>query len=253
MESKQIEEMIRKYQIVDNGDGNLKVNFAKGHNPTDAEISAIRAAKPEILAYFAEKEAEREAIIAARRAEQEAIDKPLLDEMYAKAEKLRAQIPEGHVEVTVTKTGDSDGWPILEYEADGVKLRWDEVNMIGSACAVRPGALGAFEEIWIASIDRNRLAEIRARNQKAAEDKAAAKEAYRKELMETKIPQCAIDDYNRYKGDAEKAWKAQDEGAWAMIEKWAPYIEAQRGMHPAKALKLAKEAAREANYGIYEG
>lgn len=253
MERKQIEEMVRKYNIKDNGDGNLKVNFPSGYKPTDSEISTIKAAKPEILAYFAERKAEQEAIAAARRAEQEAIDKPLLDEMYAKAEKLRAQIPEGYVEVTVTKTGDSDGWPILEYEADGVKLRWDEVKMIGSACAIRPGALGAFAEIWIASIDRNRLEEIRARNQKDTEDKAAAKEAHRKELMETEIPQCAIEDYNRYKGDAEKAWEAQDEGAWAMIEKWAPYIEAQHGMHPTKAKKLAEEAAREANYGIYEG
>jgi len=251
MERKQIiEEMIRKYNIKDNGDGNLKVNIPSGYKLTDAEINAIRSAKPEILAYFADRKAEREAAAEARRAEREAIDRPLLDEMYAKAEELRKQIPEGHVEVTVTKTGDLDGWPILEYEADGVKLRRDEVKMIGSACAVRPGALGAFAEIWIASIDRNKLEEIRTRNQKAAKDKAAAKEARRKELMEAEIPQCAIEDYNRYKGDAEKAWEAQDEGAWAMIEKWAPYIEAQRGMHPAKALKLAKEAVREANYGI---
>jgi hypothetical protein len=214
-------------------------------------------ARPELAALVAEYEAiqaqlkaEREAKWAAKQAGQDAIDKPLLDAMQARAADLKAQIPADHVEVAVKQTGDMDGDPILEYTVDGVKLSWDDVNHIGTASAIRPGALGAFASEWICTIGKAKFEEIRSAQQTAAETKKTAKEAREKELRETEIPAAAISLYNRYHGDAEKAWEDSDDTAWALIEKWAPYIEAQHGMDIEKVKRIALEASREANYGI---
>jgi len=89
---------------------------------------------------------------------------------------------------------------------------------------------------------------------KAEAEKAArsAKEAREKELTETPIPQEAIDAYNRYHGDEDKAWEDENETAWALIREWSPYIEAQYGMDKQKLLWIAKKAVREQNYGINE-
>ena len=65
-----------------------------------------------------------------------------------------------------------------------------------------------------------------------------------------KIPQEAIEAYNEYKGDANKAWEAEDEKAWALINKLAPYIEAQHGVNPEKFFNALTESVREADYGI---
>ena len=65
--------------------------------------------------------------------------------------------------------------------------------------------------------------------QKAAEESARpAKEAEERELAETPIPEAAMNAYNHYHGNPESAWEAEDETAWALIRKWAPYIEAVR-------------------------
>jgi hypothetical protein len=53
-----VQEMIKKYNITDNGDGTIVVAFEKGHRPTEVEANEIRAAKPDILAYFAAEKAE---------------------------------------------------------------------------------------------------------------------------------------------------------------------------------------------------
>lgn len=39
------------------------------------------------------------------------------------------------------------------------------------------------------------------------------------------IPDYALQAYRRYGGDAERAWEAGDEAAWALIREWAPLIE----------------------------
>jgi len=217
---------------------------------TRSDLAALVAEYEHIQAQI---KAEREAKWAAEKAAQDAIDRPLIEKMEREAAELRAQIPEDHVEVTVTKTGDLDGWPILEYKVGDTTLNWDQVNMIGSACAVRPGALGAFAEVWVASISRERLEEIRAQQQADAEASRAKKEAREKELRETPIPQEALSAYRHYHGDADAAWENEDEAAWALIEKWTPYIEAQHGIDAQKLQHMLKEAAREASYGISEG
>jgi hypothetical protein len=175
---------------------------------------------PDLLALVEEwyrlteiRHAEQEQKWQREREAQAAADKPLLDEMNAKVEELRAQIPVDHVEVTVTQTGDLDGWPILEYKADGVTLKWDQVNRIGSASAIRPGALGAFAEVYVASISRERLEEIRAEQAKNTADKAAKNATREKELKETEIPQNVIDLYNEFHGDPDAAY--EDEGVGA--------------------------------------
>ena len=99
------------------------------------------------------------------RLEQIEKEKPLLDEMYKKAQELRTQIPWGHREVTITKTGDLDGDDILEYTCEGVKLSWRDIVYAGTASAFRPGAMGAFASIRVASIDPVKLNEIKAKNQ----------------------------------------------------------------------------------------
>lgn len=180
-----------------------------------AEYNSIEAAK----------QAEQDARWAAKQAEQDAIDQPLLDAMHAKADMLRSQIPVDHVEVSVTKTGDLDGDPILEYIASGVKLNWQDVIIIGWVSAIRPGALGALAEICIASISKDRLEQIKATQARAVADKKVTQ--VNKELTETEIPQYAIESYNRYNGSSEAAWENEDETAWALIERWTPYIEAQ--------------------------
>jgi hypothetical protein len=213
--------------------------------------------RPDLAALAAEYEqlvtarnAIRTAKHAAEKAAQDAIDNELLDVMNAKAATLIAQIPADHVRVTVKKIGDADGDPILEYAANGVKLGWHDVTIIGWASAIRPGALGSFAEICVASIDREKLEQIRTAQQASTIAKQAAKESREKELQETAIPQYAIDAYNHYHGDADAAWEDENEGDWAMIEKWAPYIEAQHGMNPKKMHKIISESSRETNYGI---
>jgi hypothetical protein len=100
-----------------------------------------------------------------------------------------------------------------------------------------------------ASQDEEYAAHIEAK--KATEEAARpAKEAAAKELRETEIPATAVSAYNHYHGNAEVAWAKEDETSWALIEKWAPYIEAQHGMDTEKIKCIATEAAREASFGI---
>jgi len=62
-------------------------------------------------------------------------------------------------------------------------------------------------------------------------EKAARRIEYHKTLKETEIPGEAIEAYHRYKGSSEKAWEAGDDAAYALIDIWDKYIEAQgRGM-----------------------
>lgn len=80
------------------------------------------------------------------------------------------------------------------------------------------------------------------------------KEAEQAKALETmrqaEVPAEAIDAYNQYAGSSEKAWEAEDERAWALIERWGKYIEVQQGVHPDKVRELLQESNREANFGI---
>lgn len=249
------EEMVKKYKIEMQEDGRIYVTG----KPSAAVIAEIKSIRPEIVEYLEKqeairiaKQAEREAVWAAKRAEEKAADQPLLDEMNKRVDVLKSQMPANHVLVNVEQTGDLDGDPILKYTVDDIKLSWQDVNHIGWASAVRPGAMGAFESVCVCSIDADKLAEIKSRQLEETRIKAEKRAAREKELTETVIPADALEDYRRYHGNADAAWRAEDEGAWAMIEKWSEYIEAQYGMDHEKLIKLNKEFAREQNYGIKE-
>lgn len=234
------------------------INFVAFEQKLNGQIIRVKydtrpdlaALVDEYKAIEAAKQADREARRATKQAERDGIDQPLLNAMHTKTDKLRSQIPIGHVEVMVTKTGDLDGDPILEYTVDDIRLNWQDVNIIGWASAIRPGALGAFAEICIASIDKKQLEQIKAAQIKTTTDKLAAQAIREKELTETVIPVYAIEVYNRYNGSSEAAWEDENETAWAFIEKWTPYIEAQYGANKVKLQRITREMIREANYGI---
>lgn len=59
MTRQEIEQMIAQYNITDAHNGNLAIRVASGKITPDA-LQAIRAAKPEILAYFVEQEQEQQ-------------------------------------------------------------------------------------------------------------------------------------------------------------------------------------------------
>lgn len=143
---------------------------------------ALAALVDEYNAIRKQIQAEDEERWANERAAQDAIDKPLLEKMERETSELRKRIPEGYVEVTVTKVGDSDGYPILRYTVDDTVIPWDQTEPVGTACAIRPGALGAFAEVRIASIRKEKLEKIRSdkivENKREA-DKKAAREAER--------------------------------------------------------------------------
>lgn len=210
----------------------------------------LAALVDEYEALKASESAAHQAVLDAQKAEQDAIDAPLLAEMRAKVDALVASIPADHVRVTVTQTGDLDGSQILTYEADGVTLQWDQVENIGNVCAVRPGALGAFAEEYVRSISRTKLAEIKAAQTAKEQQYSDNKSAHEKDLAETPIPPSALDAYRRYHGDAEAAWTAEDESAWALINAWSRHIEVQHGMDNLKLNNALNEATNEANYGI---
>lgn len=58
MTNEQIKDMIEKYAIIDNGDGRLRINNSRIVTPTVME--QLKAAKPAILFYLAEKRAAHE-------------------------------------------------------------------------------------------------------------------------------------------------------------------------------------------------
>lgn len=216
--------------------------------------------KPDLAALVAEYEkiqeeqsARRKEKWAAKKAVQDAIDNPLLEAMRANAAKLHKQIPAGHIEVEVKDNGDFDGYPNLDYFVNDVKLHWSKVNNIGVASAIRPGALGSFARIYVVSIAKTEFDQIKKEQETKKTADQSRKEARQKELAETVIPPQALAAYNDYAGDADKAWENEDEAAWALIERWTPYIEAQHGIAPCKLQRMISESMHEENYGINEG
>lgn len=176
-------------------------------------------------------------------ANREANDQIAINEMNEQADALRTQLPANHILVNVTDLGNG----FQDYDVDGFAIHRSHINHIGVAHATRKGALGAFRTVYVCSIDKNVLAGLK------GETAAETTEVSETVSAEIEIPAAAINAYNQYQGSADKAWEAEDESAWATIEKWAPYIEAQRGMHPDKFKETLNEATREANFGINEG
>ena len=181
MTQTQIQEAIKKYSITlaeKDGKEVLKLQMPKSQKV----VTEITAAKEEIIVELKHQQEERkiaqierEAKWAKQREEQDAIDKPLLEAMHKKADELRATIPSDHIEVITDQTGDLDGDPILKYTADGIEINWQDVNHIGWASAIRPGALGSFASIKICSISKEKLeqiktAKINSKNQKEKEE-----------------------------------------------------------------------------------
>ena len=145
------------------------INGIKVITYTTKKLNLKVAGRPELEAVAmkiekieADKTVAREAKCAADRAAQDAIDKPLLEAMEIEATRLRSLIPADHVEVIIKQSGDLDGDPILDYACQGIKLSWRDIEVVGTACAIRPRAMGAFATRRIASISIARLAEIKA-------------------------------------------------------------------------------------------
>ena len=179
MKLEKIQEAIKKYQIsLAEKDGQEGLKLAP---PKSAKImEEIKAAKPEIIAELKRQQEERKVANAARAAKwaeqmaaQDAIDAPILAAMHDRANELWAQIPADHIEVIAEKTGDMDGDPIMQYTADGEIVSWQDVNVVGWASAIRPGAMGSFASIQVCSISKDKLEQIKA-DKVAAEAKNVA-------------------------------------------------------------------------------
>lgn len=222
-----------------------------------ALINAIKARKDDIRTELIRRKNESDRQYeenkkrwdAERQAQIEA-DKPLLDQMHRDAESLIVKIPSDHVRVTVTQDGDADGVPILSYSVGDTKLTWADVDLVGTASAIRPGAMGSFAREHIASIAADKLAAIKAAQEADRIARTAAREARDKELAETPIPDYVMQDYNRYRGNADAAWAAEDSGAAILIQKWAPCIERQHGMHRAEFARQLRESTLDTSLGI---
>lgn len=209
-------------------------------------------------------------------AEKAAAESAPLTEMAQQLTKLVALIPSDHERVMWVKTGAFDGYEQgYHCLADGTQiemgstlgprkaLRVDTLHATGplrvyGECAVtehgmaiaqHEGALSPFASEWVASISKAQADEIRAAvTQRDADSEALQSEADRnaeaqkQDLLTTTIPDEALADYNQYSGNSEAAWEDGSEAAWASINKWAPYIEAQGLSKLATASRVAKSA-----------
>lgn len=159
--------------------------------------------RPEVAALVADyhrtqaaEKAEREARWAREKDERAAADQPHIDKMLADEAALVDQIPAGAIRVEVVQNGSLDGDPILDYYVHGITIGWDDITMVGTAAAVRTGALGHFDCRRVAYITRENLDRIVAERQakvEAEKEKKRAAAARREEIkriaIETGKPQ----------------------------------------------------------------
>jgi hypothetical protein len=151
------------------------------------------------------------------------VEAPLIDKMNAEAMLLRDKIPAGAIEVEIKQIGDADGYPLLSYRANLVDMVASDVTMVGCASAIRPGAMNSFADVYVGYT----TLELIAARSACTQARADAIKAEQLELTTTVVPAGVMVDYRRYKGNAEKAWECGDESAWAAINNWSPFIEAQ--------------------------
>lgn len=176
---------------------------------------------------------EMDRILAEKEANRAANDQIAINAMNEQIIVLQAQLPANHILVNVTDLGNS----ILQYDVGGFIIHWSSINHIGIACAIRTGAIGAFQTVYVCSIDRNELAALK--GETVAETVA--------ETVEVEIPATAINAYNQYQGSADKAWEAEDETAWATIRKWSGRIEIQR-----RAEEIASKLRESKDWNIFD-
>lgn len=123
----------------------------------------------------------------------------------------KAQAPEGHVAVTFVRS-EGDGWIEVWEDADGRELRSPRI-------AKQVGRSG-----WMAPEDYRAAIEVieAARVEEATTDLDA-------NTTPVEVPAEAVAAYRRYRGDAERAWEAEDERAWGLIRQYADAIESTKG------------------------
>lgn len=180
----------------DEKEGKRFVRFFQKHkNQYACVIYDNRPDLEELVIKYNELRKVQQDEIEAERAKEEAADQLLLNAMYADAEKLRRKIPKGHVEAEAKQVGSFDGYPQMEYSVDGFELMLGDVKIIGWASAIRPGAMGSFKSVCIASIDREKLAALKKEKETAekaaiekkinaaVEKEAALKDAFENELF----------------------------------------------------------------------
>jgi hypothetical protein len=114
-----------------------------------------------------------------KREEEERQDDELVAKMEREEAELAALIPAGHVRVKAVRRRDVSA---LEFdrEVDGQRLPWNTPGLAhhGTPCAVRPGAVGAFDARPVYSISRADLEAFLAA-QKAKKDEKARQVAER--------------------------------------------------------------------------
>lgn len=148
--------------------GKLVVKFAEKHQ--GKYICMMYSNRPDLAALVsAYKEAgkkeqeDRDREWAEARAKEEAADAIEIEKMEKEIAALREKIPAGAISVVAQKVGNADGYPILQYTADGIEIGWQDIEVVGWASAIRPGATGAFMEECVCYILPEKLEEIKDR------------------------------------------------------------------------------------------
>jgi len=183
-----------------------------------------------------------------------ASDEALIAPARIEATEYAAAIPADHALLdTRDDPNAADGGGSIDYSYHGHAVRWDFAGLIHRTfSAVRPGAGGAFWTRVVAHAPRAALDALAADAQIKRAEREAASARRADTLRSTPIPSSALAAYDRYDGNADRAWEAGDESACFAIKHWAPYIEAQAAAPAATSARVAeesREAAREARFG----
>ena len=163
------------------------------------------------------------------------VKQPLLAKMAEQVAALRAQIPAECIEVEISQSGESDGYPVLTYMAENVDLSWSDVTIVGVADATIAGALSPFS---VARVGYTTKAALGARYAAMAAKLVRDASAHYV-LLHTPVPPEAVAAYNRYSGNSDTAWERSDESAWAAINRWTPFIEAQASAAASERASLS--------------
>lgn len=179
--------------------GKLGVKFAEKYQ--GKYICMMYSNRPDLAALVsAYKEAEkkeqedRDREWAEARAKEKAIDAIEIEKMEKELVILREKIPAGAISVVAQKVGNADGYPILQYTADGIEIGWQDIEVVGWASAIRPGAMGAFKEECVCYILPEKLEEIkdRKREKEEKEEQLKAKTKAKEEDVARKARETGV-------------------------------------------------------------